>query len=243
MKKSRLLGAVCALCVFTSLPTLASPWGTNYGVTLDGVVDPSVGIPPEMEDIEGHDGIVTFDGIPDLITNDLVPGPPAFPGNDLWVTEDAVTNPDGSETISIWIESEGDSCPELLFCNPLDLTIPVFLEIYDLYWVEGPAAVISDIELLLTFFPGDPGIPIIPMSENILGSGSISDPLFMFFELDPFDFEGCLGPGAIGPVSIGCPTDLHLNFTVSHVPVPPALWLFGSGLLGLVGISRRKKVA
>jgi hypothetical protein len=27
------------------------------------------------------------------------------------------------------------------------------------------------------------------------------------------------------------------------IPVPPALWLFGSGLLGLVGIARRKKAA
>jgi hypothetical protein len=27
------------------------------------------------------------------------------------------------------------------------------------------------------------------------------------------------------------------------VPVPPALWLFGSGLLGLIGIARRKKAA
>ena len=27
------------------------------------------------------------------------------------------------------------------------------------------------------------------------------------------------------------------------VPIPPALWLFGSGLLGLIGIARRKKAA
>lgn len=30
---------------------------------------------------------------------------------------------------------------------------------------------------------------------------------------------------------------------VSAVPVPAAVWLFGSGLLGLIGISRRKKAA
>ena len=29
---------------------------------------------------------------------------------------------------------------------------------------------------------------------------------------------------------------------VSSVPVPAAVWLFGSGLIGLVGLSRRKKV-
>jgi hypothetical protein len=30
---------------------------------------------------------------------------------------------------------------------------------------------------------------------------------------------------------------------VSAVPIPAAVWLFGSGLLGLIGIARRKKVA
>ena len=31
------------------------------------------------------------------------------------------------------------------------------------------------------------------------------------------------------------------SFTVTTVPVPAAVWLFGSGLLGLIGIARRKK--
>ena len=33
------------------------------------------------------------------------------------------------------------------------------------------------------------------------------------------------------------------SLTVTAVPVPAAVWLFGSGLLGLVGIARRKKAA
>ena len=42
-------------------------------------------------------------------------------------------------------------------------------------------------------------------------------------------------------------TDLNLAWAVqsgdvSAVPVPAALWLFGSGLLGLVGVASRKKV-
>lgn len=31
--------------------------------------------------------------------------------------------------------------------------------------------------------------------------------------------------------------------TASAIPIPPALWLFGSGLLGLVGVARRKEKA
>lgn len=33
------------------------------------------------------------------------------------------------------------------------------------------------------------------------------------------------------------------NFMFTPVPVPAAVWLFGSGVLGLIGIARRKRVA
>lgn len=36
---------------------------------------------------------------------------------------------------------------------------------------------------------------------------------------------------------------LHLEGTVSNVPLPAAAWLFGAGLLGLAGVTRRKKPA
>jgi hypothetical protein len=38
-------------------------------------------------------------------------------------------------------------------------------------------------------------------------------------------------------------TDGTGDFSSAVVPIPPALWLFCSGLLGLVGITRRKKAA
>jgi len=37
-------------------------------------------------------------------------------------------------------------------------------------------------------------------------------------------------------------TDFVRLSVVSSVPVPAAVWLFGSGLLGLIGVARRKQV-
>ena len=37
--------------------------------------------------------------------------------------------------------------------------------------------------------------------------------------------------------------EANFDFKVAAVPVPAAVWLFGSGLLGLVGVARRKKAA
>ena len=34
---------------------------------------------------------------------------------------------------------------------------------------------------------------------------------------------------------------LHLTGTVSTVPIPAAVWLFGSGFIGLIGVARQKK--
>ena len=36
-------------------------------------------------------------------------------------------------------------------------------------------------------------------------------------------------------------TGIDFNIQLTTVPVPPALWLFGSGLIGLIGVARRKK--
>lgn len=45
--------------------------------------------------------------------------------------------------------------------------------------------------------------------------------------------------GIKGYFDIGSGNSMHVT-SVSSVPVPAAVWLFGSGLLGLIGIARRK---
>jgi hypothetical protein len=53
------------------------------------------------------------------------------------------------------------------------------------------------------------------------------------------DSDGTLGTTmAAGPFK-GAP--VGFSATPAAVPVPAAVWLFGSGLMGLVGIARRRK--
>lgn len=48
-------------------------------------------------------------------------------------------------------------------------------------------------------------------------------------------------PGIRGYFDIGSGNSLHVtSYSVSTVPVPAAVWLFGTGLLALVGVARRK---
>lgn len=56
---------------------------------------------------------------------------------------------------------------------------------------------------------------------------------------DP-DGDGILGTPMVDGALIGYSWSFDLTLAPQVVPVPPAVWLFGSGLLGLIGISRRK---
>lgn len=53
------------------------------------------------------------------------------------------------------------------------------------------------------------------------------------------DFQlGCITPGTINIAGTGDCSAVNIN----PVPVPAAVWLFGSGLLGLVGVARNKQL-
>jgi hypothetical protein len=65
----------------------------------------------------------------------------------------------------------------------------------------------------------------------------------MLASTDP-DGDGVMGiPMASGGVMPGWSPNFNANLTATPdpVPIPAAVWLFGSGLLGLVGVARRRK--
>ena len=82
-------------------------------------------------------------------------------------------------------------------------------------------------------------------TATIPGSGLTSNPSGTL----PFSDDGIGG----SPMVAGPFPGFNANFditsitvdsiTTSPVPVPAAVWLFGSGLLGLVGVARRRKTA
>ncbi|MEN8762128.1 MAG: VPLPA-CTERM sorting domain-containing protein [Thiogranum sp.] len=74
-----------------------------------------------------------------------------------------------------------------------------------------------------------PDFLIGTLTFDVVGDGST----LVSMTDDPL-FGGWVAPGAV-PIAV-----TYQGATVSTVPVPAAVWLFGSGLLGLVGIARRK---
>ena len=49
--------------------------------------------------------------------------------------------------------------------------------------------------------------------------------------------------GQIAGITVNTNTNEQHGFLLTPVPLPGAIWLFGSGLLGLTGMARRMKAA
>lgn len=77
-------------------------------------------------------------------------------------------------------------------------------------------------------YPGDTGMAQLTCSGSC-GAGDT-------YSLDYSAHVPIGDPSSLG----GIEYLLHLEGTISAVPVPAAVWLFGSGLLGLLGVARRR---
>ena len=88
----------------------------------------------------------------------------------------------------------------------------------------------------LTVFWGDPQADIDMGADNATITCAVDCSVGDTYSLD---YSTVVPSGGFTGVLYG----LHLEGTVSAVPVPAAVWLFGSGLLGLVGVARRRKAA
>jgi hypothetical protein len=86
---------------------------------------------------------------------------------------------------------------------------------------------------------GIPSTELVPVSPTTImcSTSSCSDG-------STYTLDGAFHVNGLGSTTLSY--QLHLEGQIaspSSIPVPPAAWLFGSGLLGLIGISKRKKAA
>lgn len=105
-------------------------------------------------------------------------------------------------------------------------------------------------------FPIEFGVnTILPgqLSATYATFGTVAGPTFDFFSMDfvaippPSQTDLIIDAGLFGDWQDGAGTAITnvtyvgASVSVSAVPVPAAVWLFGSGLIGMVGIARRRK--
>ena len=81
-----------------------------------------------------------------------------------------------------------------------------------------------------------------PTSFTAPFGSTSSNALFGFptAEVAPESVDSSIGILMVFSLTSGDSVSFSSNFTVTAVPAPAALWLFGSGLLGLVAAARRK---
>lgn len=82
-----------------------------------------------------------------------------------------------------------------------------------------------------------------------IGSDAVLDGIFVdggqtwgFVSVDQAGGDGIPGT-PMAPLGPFAGFNANFNANLAPVPVPAAVWLFGSGLLGLVGVARRRKSA
>ena len=231
MKKLQLLGGVCA-CIFTFS-------NANAGF-IDFESIPG-GVP--IEGLAINTQFLATDGVSFVLENGADPvlaevgdpmtafaGPPNNTGGD--------TPASGQNIGSFFLTDDGVLSSSLIS--------PALIVSY-----STPAAaasgVILDIDFNETFL-----IQAKDMSGNVIDTVNISagDPntgdglaTFWSFDRATTDISSIRFAGSrtqAGGFGLGFD---NFNARSAVVPVPAAIWLFGSGLLGLVGIARRKKTA
>lgn len=83
-----------------------------------------------------------------------------------------------------------------------------------------------------------------PMTATGMSVTTATDSLGSLLAPGSFNFEATPGDYFVsffGFADVFLPQLGQYGIEVSQIPVPAAVWLFGSGLLGLVGIARRRK--
>jgi len=108
--------------------------------------------------------------------------------------------------------------------------------IYDVY-VYAPSGSLTT--STWSFSNGTLQQDLVGSTDNVLNFGVD----YMLFQTTVTGNSLILNSGSVGGVAAPSGLAGIQLLQISSVPIPGAVWLFGSGLLGLVGMARRKKAA
>jgi hypothetical protein len=174
--------------------------------------------------LEGHaEYFISPSATSQVLTNDV--NDLALTGNDLLLDHVIMSTSPSTLTFDVTITVDPSASGSTLFNNPSEAGDVVFFAFEELglggsYAFDG-----------VTVMVGTSGaLSAVTGDLFVSGDGSAGDPMFfdiLFSDAAAFDMADTLTMSA------------EFSST-SAVPVPAAVWLFGSGLLGLVGIARRK---
>ena len=222
MKKSRLLSTVCAgflLLIFQVANAVSIPVDGQIHLATSSTFNPATD---------------TFDPATDTVGTFT-----AFVPFEIYVIADNFTDTSGINgyEFSLFSPDYASFADFGLVLNPVTAvnfgtaplnnivgtgdTLPNSGQVILATWTLFPLANINDV--------------VFTLGASTPSSGSGAEPAWVNSTFDLYDF--------------GFSSDLLLNQVQaptppgSPVPIPAAVWLFGSGLLGLVGIARRKKAA
>jgi hypothetical protein len=147
-----------------------------------------------------------------------------------WNITETVLNSDGTTTDYIF--NEGNSSWRLDQAPNTTLNV-VGIDPFDILLLQAFIGGSSPITAENTLF-----LESTALDQRIFWFVPATGPDSNFFasqKISTGDFNGIYQTDTNGNLQVGR--------RVSEVPVPAAVWLFGSGLLGLVGMARRKKAA
>ena len=102
-----------------------------------------------------------------------------------------------------------------------------------------------DLQSILVFTPEFPP-PDISLTGNLAGGGTVAHTIlsgdidYINPSVMPGSFTNLLSVTLVEPTGYSLYFDEILLGEATVVPVPAAIWLFGSGLMGLFGVARRK---
>ena len=189
----------------------------------------------------------------DLVEVDLTHGNGSASGSAQQTSQisTAFISASGATTASIEVVAAIDPLVITFADAHADTSLSVDFEVTtpQLFDLSGAVSLFNPSE----FNAGGASVSLRSQDGSLIFSSDIFDykptPLTM-----PFDQSGMLLPNiytlsavagvhpsaAFATLESGT-ADFSFDFKVAAVPIPAAAWLFGSGLLGLVGIARRKK--